>query len=150
MIKPEGGNPYTINLDKTGFFDLEVKRFRKYHFSIPVDSPPEKLELEYRMFHDEDLLHRGLLAIGYNVHTDTDHKEFLVPLLFSPRSPTETLDLPRVFIYDATLGLQAVRESLLLGVQIPAAPDKWSLTWNSPTLGDRYPFLEQSARWNAR
>ena len=92
-ISPEESKPYELTFGESKLFDLEVKRFGQYHFSIPVTRLPDVLEFDHRMFYENDRLHRGLAVILYNEHTKTDYKGEMVPLVFSGIHPVQQLDI---------------------------------------------------------
>jgi hypothetical protein len=94
-MSPVGGDAYALTFGETKVFDLEVKRFGQYHFSVPVKTLPDVVEFDHQMLYENDPLHRAVLAVLYNDKTEqTDGADFGA-LIFSSNTPVQQLDLTK-------------------------------------------------------
>ncbi|MEM7518057.1 MAG: HupE/UreJ family protein [Planctomycetota bacterium] len=92
-MQPEGGQPYTFNFTHQDLIALPQGSFAQYHFEVPIEALPDRIEFEHSMFYDGDNLHRGLLLVEYNHKTNETFPDEYTSLVFSPNNREQTLDL---------------------------------------------------------
>ena len=82
-----------INFTNVELFGEEGQGFAQYFFNINVNTMPNELIFENKLFFDNNSLHRGLLLVQYNHKTQKDYGGESTALIFSPDNSRQTLNL---------------------------------------------------------
>ena len=87
--------PYNLTFLEASIFS-EADDFARYTFIVENVSPPDVLNIRHNMFYENDLTHRGLFLVQYNVKTDTDYGPEHTALIFSQTNSIQQLDLHNI------------------------------------------------------
>lgn len=89
-----GGSPLPRDFRGIGLVDLGLTHYVTLTYLIDeVGAIPDELDAEFTVLFELDGNHRNMLIIEHNWKTSTFNNEAGVSLIFSPRSPRQTLDL---------------------------------------------------------